>query len=183
MGWGTTATQGLVARAGDLIGWPVPIAVGAVTVGGAGDEEPSLAASDPALLNGLFEIGSVTKTITATLLALAVGDGLLTLHSPIGTWLDAGANASITVGQLATHTSGLPRLAPNALDHVGFQHNDPYAAFTQELALQGLRSTDLAETGGEVYSNFGYQLLGLVLERATSRTYAALLAEEVAGPR
>jgi CubicO group peptidase (beta-lactamase class C family) len=60
-----------------------------------------------------FEIGSITKTMTAALLASLAGDGVLALEDEIGRWLDAGPNGNITLEQLATHTSGLPRLAPN----------------------------------------------------------------------
>lgn len=74
---------------------------------------PVLAASEGMPADGRFEIGSLTKTMTATLLACLVGDGTVALGDPIGRWLDAGPNAGITLEELATHTSGLPRLAPN----------------------------------------------------------------------
>src|SRR6202789_108302 len=61
---------------------------------------------------GRFEVGSVTKTMPATLLALLAAGGSLPLDDEVGRWLPVGANAGITLRQLATHTSGLPRLAP-----------------------------------------------------------------------
>jgi CubicO group peptidase (beta-lactamase class C family) len=51
--------------------------------------------------------------MTATLLALLAADGRLRLDDEAGRWLSAGPNGGITLRQLATHTSGLPRLAPN----------------------------------------------------------------------
>ena len=100
-----------------------------------------------------FESGSVTKTMTATLLA-------------------------ITLGQLATHTSGLPRDAPND----SFGGPDSYRDFTAERAEERLRMVIREPGNGRIYSNFGYRLLGLVLERAGGRPYQALLAERLLGP-
>ena len=127
--------------------------------------------------DGRFEIGSVTKTMTATLLALLAADGTLNLDDEAGRWLRAGPNGAITLRQLATHTSGLPAVAPN------FRPADPgnyWAAFTAEVAEAGLRQATL--TPGRQYSNFGYQLLGLVLERAAGQDYPALMADRLLAP-
>ncbi len=128
--------------------------------------------------DGRFEIGSVTKTMTATLLALLAAEGTLSLDDRIGRWLPAGVNGGITLRQLATHTSGLPGIAPN------YRPADPdnfWAAFTPERAEEGLRQAAITP-GARVYSNFGYQLLGLVLERASGQDYPALIAERLLGP-
>jgi CubicO group peptidase (beta-lactamase class C family) len=129
--------------------------------------------------DGRFEIGSVTKTMTATLLALLAAEGTLALDDEIGRWLPAGANGSITLRKLATHTSGLPRIAPN------FRPADPdnfWAGFTPELAEEGLRQVTVSPGATRVYSNFGYQVLGLVLERASGQDYAALITDRLLGP-
>jgi len=60
-----------------------------------------------------FEIGSVAKTMTATLLALFAGRGRLGLDDEIGRWLAAGPHGGLTVLQFATHTSGLPASGPS----------------------------------------------------------------------
>jgi serine-type D-Ala-D-Ala carboxypeptidase/endopeptidase len=125
-----------------------------------------------------FEIGSITKTMTATLLASLVGDGVVALDNEIGRWLDAGPNADITLEQLATHTSGLPRLAPNQPT----RDRNPYRDFTAQRAEKGLRAATRTTAAGHVYSNFGYQLLGLVLERASGHRYQDLLAKRLLGP-
>ena len=86
---------------------------------------------------GRFEIGSVTKTMTATRLALMAAEGTLGLDDEIGRWLSAGANGWITPRKLATHTSGLPRMAPN------FRPADPdnfWAGFTRACARRQRRS-------------------------------------------
>ena len=131
--------------------------------------------------DGRFEIGSVTKTMTATLLALLEADGRLRLDDEAGRWLSAGANGEITLRQLATHTSGLPRLAPN-FDLRTADPANPWAGFGFEQAEEGLRQAVLAPGRPHLYSNLGYQLLGLVLERASVRSYQKLITERLLEP-
>jgi Beta-lactamase len=80
--------------------------------------------------------------------------------------------------RLATHTSGLPRLAPNQPTGGA----NPYRDVTAERAEEGLRAATRTADAGHVYSNFGYQLLGLVLERASGERYQDLLAERLLRP-
>ncbi|MBW4517936.1 MAG: serine hydrolase [Timaviella obliquedivisa GSE-PSE-MK23-08B] len=63
----------------------------------------------------IYEIGSVTKVLTGTVLATLVNDGIVALNDPIHLYLPAAIVSqwttpiqSITLRQLATHTSGLP---------------------------------------------------------------------------
>jgi serine-type D-Ala-D-Ala carboxypeptidase/endopeptidase len=151
----------------------IVVAVTAIDADGA-----VFVASDGMPADGRFEIGSVTKTMTATLLACLVGDGTVALGDAIGRWLDAGPNADITLEELATHTSGLPRLAPNQPT----LRPNPYRKFSAERAEKGLRATIRTPGSPRVYSNFGYQLLGLAIERAGGRAYGDLLAERLLEP-
>jgi D-alanyl-D-alanine-carboxypeptidase/D-alanyl-D-alanine-endopeptidase len=126
-----------------------------------------------------FEIGSITKTMTGLLLADAVVNGRVRLHDPIGQWLHAGENGGITLAQLATHTSGLPRLSPS---HVSGTP-DPYAFLTAETAQHELRISPSRQLPAEHdYSNFGFQILGLALERATDTPFAVLLDQTIYTP-
>ena len=153
------------------------------TVAGSGmcDEEGRAVAVDPSEHNdSRFELGSVTKLVTGLVLARHVLDRTAALDQPIGTWLDAGPNGGITLAELATHSSGLPRLAPNHAEHR--LDANPYGAFTAEMAEEGLRKADLGPKGEYAYSNFGYQLLGLCLERSAGRPLPALFDEMVLGP-
>jgi serine-type D-Ala-D-Ala carboxypeptidase/endopeptidase len=172
MAWAEQAARSLVETfEGSFDAAGVAIAAAAV------DRAGTVSHRSGAAPDGRFEIGSVTKTMTATLLALLAADGTLNLDDEAGRWLRAGPNAAITLRQLATHTSGLPAVAPN------FRPADPqnyWAAFTADLAEEGLREASL--TPGRVYSNFGYQLLGLVLERAAGQSYADLLADRLLAP-
>lgn len=156
---------------------------GVATAAACTDDTGTTVAASPAgtPADGRFEIGSVTKTMTAALLALLAADGRLQLDDEAGRWLPAGPNGTVTLRQLATHTSGLPRLAPN-LDLRAIDRVNPYAAFTAEHAEQGLRQAALSPDRPHLYSNFGYQLLGLVLERASGHSYQELLRDRLLDP-
>jgi serine-type D-Ala-D-Ala carboxypeptidase/endopeptidase len=156
---------------------------GVVVAAAAIDAHHTSIASDPVGLaaDQRFEIGSVTKTMTATMLALLAVQGTLSLDDEIGRWLSAGPHGSITVRELATHTSGLPALAPNRRARQA-DPADPWAGYTFDLAEAGLRESVAAPGQPWRYSNLGYQLLGLILERASGRDYAALLAENLFEP-
>lgn len=140
------------------------------------------AGADPVDAETLFEVGSITKTMTGTLLAVLVGDAVVSLETTVGELLDgAGAVAGTTLRALATHSAGLPRLAPNH-DRNRFDPEDPYAAYDADALLEGLAETQLHESGQAEYSNFGFQLLGHLLEVAAGRPYDELVVERVLKP-
>lgn len=137
---------------------------------------------DPLTDHTLFEIGSVTKTMTALVLATAVAGGELKLGTTVGEVLGAAAHrvAPVTLLQLATHTAGLPRLAPNhRLD--GDDPEDPYARFDEGRLLAALAEVAPADEPTE-YSNFGFQLLGYALERALAMPLAQLFQARIFDP-
>jgi len=135
-----------------------------------------------------FEIGSVTKTFTAALLADSLNRGEVTPGQPLGELLDLGTSpaASITLEQLATHTSGLPRLPLTVGTFVGalwsqFSAGDPYTADVDRLVSQARAATP-GETGTVEYSNFGMALLGQALAAAADTEYSTLVTERITGP-
>jgi len=135
--------------------------------------------SDDCPLDGRFEIGSMTKTMTGAVLASLVNDGEVRFGHPIGRWLDTGQNSDVTLFQLATHTSGLPRLAPGHIAGAA----DPYAFLTADAAEHQLRLTPRKPRGVEWdYSNFGFQVLSLALERATGTAFGLLLERRLFRP-
>ena len=138
----------------------------------------SPAGADP---DSRFEIGSVTKTMTATLVALMAGRGRLAIGDQIGRWLAAGPHGGLTILQLATHTSGLPAVGSSR--RVGrVDPVDPWAGYTFEQAEEDLRYAPVKPGGLHQYSNLGYQLLGLILERASGRDFSTLVREELLEP-
>src|ERR1700742_3817028 len=109
MTWREDAPQSLANTFDGALGTPGTVIAAACT-----DETGTAVAGRPGgPTEWRFEIGSVTKTMTATLLALLEADGTLRLDDEVSRWLSAGTNGAITLRQLATHTSGLPRLAPS----------------------------------------------------------------------
>jgi CubicO group peptidase (beta-lactamase class C family) len=143
----------------------------------------------PPVGNTIFEIGSVTKVFTATLLAGMVDEGLLALDDPVQRYLPMGVELPlrgrpITLADLATHTAGLPRLPhgffPRSLRH----RRNPYAWFTVDELYAGLPATRLrGEPGGRPrYSNLGYGLLGHVLALRAGRGYGQLVQERISRP-
>ena len=156
---------------------PHPLVIAAAVVDG---DECVTAVSPDKHATGRFEIGSIGKTMTVTALSSLVLDGTLSLGDEIGRWFEVGTNSDITLRQLATHTAGLPRLAPNHADHESDQ-DDPYRCYGPEQAEAGLRAATRGD-GSRQYSNFGIQLLGLVVVRATGLDYDDALRERLWGP-
>jgi len=134
----------------------------------------------------VFEIGSISKVFTALILAHAVNEGVCSLDDPIGKFLPPAIamtpeTAAITLAQLATHTSGLPRLPTNFSPA---NPSDPYSDYTVDRLydfLRDFKSTGIASKSAD-YSNLGFGLLGHVLELAYGRSYADVLAEKITTP-
>lgn len=134
----------------------------------------------------VFEIGSITKTMTATLLADMAGRGEVSLDDTIDRYFPEGVRApspGITLYHLATHASGLPRLPPN-LREGDVDPANPYARFTMEMLWEAVGQTALERPVGSSssYSNFGFGLLGQLLARAVGVAFDDLLAERVLLP-
>jgi serine-type D-Ala-D-Ala carboxypeptidase/endopeptidase len=175
MTWGKQAAHSLAESLG---GWFTADGVAAAAAA-IDASETVIAASPPGLpSDSRFEIGSVTKTMTATVLASLAADGTLGLDDPIGRWLSAGPHGEITIRQLATHTSGLPAKAPNRQASPA----NPWAGYTFEHAEEGLRQATVTPGNPWRYSNLGYQLLGLILQRASRTDYPVLMTERLLAP-
>lgn len=137
--------------------------------------------------DSIFEIGSVTKSFTGLLLAQLVAQRRVALDEPVRALLPPGTVAKpsgpeITLDDLASQRSGLPRLPAN-LD-VSADPSNPYAAYGPAklyayLAQHGLA---LPQKASYLYSNLGYGLLGFVLARRAGETYGQLVESEIAGP-
>jgi serine-type D-Ala-D-Ala carboxypeptidase/endopeptidase len=134
----------------------------------------------------LYEIGSVTKTFTALLLADAVERGVVKLDDPVAQLLPgftipkSGAHA-ITLVDLATQSSGLPRLPANLLPK---NSNDPYADYKTADLKEFLSSYRLPYLPGDhyEYSNVGFGLLGVALSTKEAMPYADLVRQRITSP-
>lgn len=135
-----------------------------------------------------FEIGSLTKTFNGMLLADAVERGEVTLDTTLGETLDLGEvpAATVTLGELATHTSGLPRLPASAGFMVGslastYLKSNPYTQSVETL-IGYAGTAGLSDRGEYAYSNFGAALLGQALARRAGVSYPELVSERITIP-
>ncbi len=136
----------------------------------------------------LFEIGSISKVFTALILADMVNKGEVSLDDPAEKYLPAGHHMpqrngrQITLRDLSTHTSGLPRMADDmgAADGV----DDPFVDHGEDKLLAFLDGYQLTRDVGErwEYSNLAVGLLGYLLGRAAHSDYETLLRERITGP-
>ena len=135
----------------------------------------------------LYEIGSVAKVYTSLLLADAVQRREVALDTPVSSLLPPGITVptkdgvAITLGHLALHTSGLPRLPPSLMQ---VQRPDPYGGYGEEALYRDLLGTMLESTPGTrvVYSNYGAGLLGFALGKKIGGGYPAALRARVLEP-
>jgi serine-type D-Ala-D-Ala carboxypeptidase/endopeptidase len=135
----------------------------------------------------LFQIGSVTKVFTSLLLADMVQRGEVKLDDPVAKYLPSDVKVperggkQITLVDLATHTSGLPRLPTNLrFRTIG----DPYADYTEAALYEFLCGYKLtSEIGSKYeYSNLGGGLLGLALSRRAGMDYGQLVRRRICEP-
>lgn len=132
-----------------------------------------------------MEAGSLTKVFTGLLTARSVLAGELALDTRVDQLLfeEEWAGEPITVSRLATHTSGLPRLSMSKWS-VLLHPKDPYRDYSRRDLLEWLRAEKpfVPEDATFSYSNFGYAVLGLMLEKAAGKTYEELLLSRLLGP-
>jgi D-alanyl-D-alanine carboxypeptidase len=132
-----------------------------------------------------LRVGSITKTFVATVVLQLAGEGRLSLDDSVERWLPGlvpGGDA-ITLRQLLNHTSGIFNYTDDEA-FVSAIYTDPLREYTPR-ELVGIATAQpplFAPGAGWSYSNTGYVLLGLVLERVTHRPLASLLRQRVIGP-
>ncbi|MFE6253846.1 serine hydrolase domain-containing protein [Agromyces sp. NPDC057865] len=136
----------------------------------------------------VFEIGSITKTMTGQLLAEAIDRGEVTLDDRLGDHLPLGdaPAAGVTLRSLATHSSGLPTdptdpVTTAALTEAEVSGANPFEYSLDEL-LALARTETLTPSDEPVYSNFAAALLGQALAAAAGTDYDTLLQERFLDP-
>lgn len=146
------------------------------------------ASGQPATPYTLYEIGSVGKVFTTTVLAILHDRGALQIDDPVEKWVPAVEEVSrsfesgqqLTLEHLATHTSGLPGIPANVGHLPPFQ----WKGYSAEDLHRSFKDTELLYPAGKsmVYSTLGVGLLGHVMAVATRRPYEAVIAEELLLP-
>jgi CubicO group peptidase (beta-lactamase class C family) len=143
-----------------------------------------------------FELGSVAKGLTGMLLADAIGRGELTLETTAGEILadrpelherTQGQLHTITLRELCTHTSGLPRLPRTAGTAARIARSallglDPYRGQSADRVMQLAAGQRLQHRGSYRYSNLGGAVAGQLLAIAADSEYAVLLHERIFEP-
>jgi D-alanyl-D-alanine-carboxypeptidase/D-alanyl-D-alanine-endopeptidase len=137
----------------------------------------------------LFEIGSVTKTFTALLLADLAQRDQLKLNDPVQRHLPESVTVpkhgekEITLLHLATHTSALPPL-PLSISLKALVSSNPYKDYSAQDLYKTLARTELLREPGEQYSysNFAYGVLGHALTHQAGKSYEELVAERICKP-
>lgn len=141
-----------------------------------------LAKNRPVGTESIFNLGSVGKLFATTLLAQAVKQGELSLDDPVAkyvTELEQGGDIRrVTLGQLASHTSGLPRV-PGQYEH---SHRGKYTWPDFVRFLNSWKASPNHEPGKQyLYSNAAMVLLRVALERRFNTRFAALMKERITG--
>ncbi|MFJ8353464.1 serine hydrolase domain-containing protein [Bacillus paramycoides] len=133
-----------------------------------------------------FRIGSVTKTFTATTVLQLVGENRVQLDDPIEKWLpgliqENGYDGNqITIRQLLNHTSGIAEYLKSK-DADIMNSKKTYTA--EEIVKIGLSlPPDFSPGKGWSYSNTGYVILGMLIEKITGNSYAEEIEKRIIGP-
>ena len=135
----------------------------------------------------VFEIGSITKVFTALLFADMVLRGEVAPDDPAAKFLPGSVRmpefegAPITLLDLATYTSGLPRMPSNFAPK---DPKNPYIDYTAERLYDYLSNHKLGFKPGKhyEYANLGFGLLGHVLELRAGRSYEELVVSRICAP-
>jgi beta-lactamase class C len=141
-----------------------------------------VARKTPITSDSLFNLASVGKAFIATLLAQAVKQGEVSLDDPVAkyvTELQQGEIRKVTLGQLASHTSGLPR-TPKQYEPA---HRGPYT-LPDFISYLNAWQADKAHQPGQqdIYSNTGFVLLSLALQRRFNTPIAQLMEARLLAP-
>jgi len=139
--------------------------------------------------NTVFEIGSITKTFTAALLAWYVNEGKIKLSDPITKYLPDSVAANpqlkkVTLLNLSNHTSGLPNLPANFQAQNPYDRANPYKNYTKQSLFAYLKSCRLNNEPGTTYtySNVAVGLLGIILEKISGKPYERTVQEIITMP-
>ncbi|MEX0135212.1 beta-lactamase family protein [Bacillus nitratireducens] len=145
-----------------------------------------LSSKKPMKTDFRFRIGSVTKTFTATVVLQLAGENRLNLDDSIEKWLPGVIQGNgyddkqITIRQLLNHTSGIAEYTRSK----DFNLMDTKKSYTaEELVKMGISlSPDFAPGKGWSYSNTGYVLLGILIEKVTGNSYAEEIENRIIEP-
>lgn len=170
---------------GEMARWTVPgVAVGILRDGQRelhGYGLASIETEQPVRPETLFQIGSISKVYTATLIMQLVEEGKVALDEPVSTYLpdlklaDAQARETITLRHLLSHTSGL---FGDYFDDFGLGDD----ALTRAIATFDTLRQQFAPGALWTYCNTGFALAGAIVERVTGQPFETAMRERLFKP-
>lgn len=125
-----------------------------------------------------FRIGSITKTFTAVIILQLAEEGKLKLTDKLEKFFSQVPNANkITIEQILSHRSGIPNISrqQNAAGNI----NTIPMTKDEHLALIVKATPDFEPGTKSVYSNSGYFVLGLIIEKLSGKSYETVLREKI----
>lgn len=136
-------------------------------------------------LDSVIRIASISKLMTSEMLVKLLDQGVVKLNDPLSKYAPPGASvpthngAPITLVNLATHTSALPREQPG-----GAAHRPVFVWPTREQRWNWLSTATLKSTPGSqaAYSNLAFDLLADALSTAAGKPYPQLFEEQITRP-
>lgn len=170
-----------------LVGLAAMVVVDGKVVDSAVDGERKLGSGVPLEIGDRWHLGSITKSITATMIARLVESGQMQWSDTVGECFpDASIYESwkpVTLRQLLTHMAGAPANFPFL---VAFKKPalGPESTQARREAVLGVLADKPADPPGEKfsYSNVGYTIAGAMAEKVTSATWEDLVKREVFKP-
>ncbi|WTL45608.1 beta-lactamase family protein [Streptomyces sp. NBC_01497] len=150
-----------------------------------------LGTGKPVPWDGRFRIGSATKTFTATVVLQLVGEGRISLDDTVEHWLpgvvrgDGHDGRAITVRQLLQHTGGIPEVEgdiPALHTAAGYRAERLRTYTPEELVGLAMRHPAPAAPGTFSYSDTNYILLGMLIKKATGRSWAQEVRTRIIRP-
>jgi len=169
------------------------VAQGKEALTGFGSTTLSKGDSAPCSKDTVFEVGSITKVFTASILAQMITQQEVSLSDTLKefTPFEKELNAEkeiITLEHLVTHTSGLPKMGLNIFRPAQLwaliSGGNPYSWYTKERVIKTFSGIKLKSKPSSTfqYSNIGFGLLSTALCSKTGKDYAQLIQEKIAGP-
>jgi CubicO group peptidase (beta-lactamase class C family) len=136
----------------------------------------------PNTLDTRFRMGSMNKMFTATAIMQLVQAGKVKLDAPLGTYLtdypNRGVATKVTVHHLLTHTGGTGDIFGPEFD----AHRLELKTLADYVKLYGARSLEFEPGSRWQYSNYGFLLLGVVVEKASGQSYYDYVRDRIFKP-
>lgn len=138
--------------------------------------------------NTIFELGSISKTFTATIAALAIGEGKIKLDDPVNKYLPDSIpslqynNRAVTIRDLLNHTSAFPRMPADFQD--GRVDERGIIIYPVDKFFSWLKNLKLTREPGQKseYSNAGLALVSTVMQRLYNMSYEQLVQKFIGQP-